>query len=297
MHSQNRIQSISELIMENQNIYSFDEIRQARKNLELEKQAADRKNISVEEYRLQLKSKQDEYSSKMNKRTEIKKSAQNIDFESVKKMVARKLVLSCDAKGTKFSLFDESTKVKYIEIIRYMFGFPTEVLNEKKFLYVFGRFGNGKSLLLKSCYSVLMDIYGNDNPWQYFHIPTLVNKSISEQSIKPFDVLFNCTKNIIMDEMGDITEKQKIYNDDKIPVRTLLLDKYDKWISNNGKGQKIAITSNLFPDKSDFYKSNIPMDTIWEFYDEKLMNKMIENYNLVRFPNISYRNNNVTRLS
>lgn len=296
MQSTKEIKPQFEIILANESQYSFVEIRNAKKDKEIEIQQAHKMNLSIEQFRLQKMLNLQQYAAKMDAAELFKQEMDNISLKDFGKMVIQELNQSCENKGAKFVFHDEPTKIKYKEVIRYMFGSDTEFIDKNKFLYLFGRYGNGKSLLLKSIYKILLKIQGADCNWQYFHIPTFINKSLSAQSIKVFDEIFNCKKNMILDEFGDQVEKSKIYNEEKSPMRQLVLDKYDKWISNNGNGQKIAITSNLFPDESFFYHQKLAVTTLHEFYDEKLMNKMKENYNLIRFPNISFRDNNVTKM-
>lgn len=285
-----------EHILENESQYSIAEVHNAKKDRQREEQQAEKMNMTVEQYRLQNQLNLKAYSDRMKESDALKEEMENMPLDVYGKMVMKELHYSCNAKGSKFKFVDDDTREKYREVIRYMHGSPTEIIDSNKFLYMYGRYGNGKSLLLKSCYSVLNQVKRLENNWSYFHIPTFVNKAISDKSIKVFDVIFNCQTNMILDEMGDMCEKQKIYGQEQIPVRQLLLDKYDKWISNNGNGQKIAITSNLFPDESFFYHAGLQCTTIHEFYDEKLLNKMKENYNMIRFPNVSYRDNNITSM-
>jgi len=296
MQATNTIQPQFEIILANEQNYSNIEIKQARKEKELEQVEAAKFNLSIEQYRFQKRMNINLYSQKMKKCDADQEMLQNITLKEFGSMVMKELNNSCAAKGGQFIFHDEDTKQKYREVIRYMYGAETEIIDSNKLLYLFGRFGNGKSLLLKSCFKVLKSIKGQDLNWNYFHIPTFVNKSISEQSIKAFDVIFNCRKNMILDEFGDVCEKQKIYGQEQIPMRQLILDVYDKWISNNGTGQKLAISSNLFPDSTFFYHERLQASTIHDFYDEKLMNKMKESFNLIRFPNISFRDNNVTKM-
>lgn len=302
MEVTNNIKPHFEIVLENESKYSFTEIRQAKKSKQLEEKAANELNITVEEYRIKNRLGILQLNQRIKQHDEENEQLKQLTLKDFGIMVMKELNLSCAAKGGKFTFYGENkqeeaiTFFKYKEVIRYMFGAPTESIDSSKFLYLFGRYGDGKSLLLKSCFKILKMIKGPDLDWSYFHIPTYMNQAVSQQSIKPFDVIFNCKNHMILDEFGDQVEKKKIYNDDKNPMRDLLLDKYDKWISNNGHGQKIAITSNLFPDASFFYHKNMQTETIHEFYDEKLHNKMKENYNLIRFPNVSFRDSNITTL-
>ena len=296
MQVTNDIQPQFEVILSNEHKYSIVEVKNAKKQQHMEQNAATSLGLSIEQYRLQNRLNLMEYSKKMLASDEELITRQNIDLKEFGRLVHIELHAACAKKGGHFIFHDDNTKHKYLEVIRYMFDSPTETIVPGKFLYLFGRYGNGKSLLLKSCYKVLKKIRKEELNWSYFHIPTLVNKALSEQSIKAFDVLFNCKKNMILDEFGDVCEKQKIYGQEQIPMRQLILDVYDKWISNNGTGQKLAITSNLFPDASYYYHERLNATTLHEFYDEKLLNKMQESFNIIRFPNVSFRDNNVTKM-
>lgn len=292
----NSIIKTHDIILQDEYKYSPEEVFMAKRNAKLERAEAHSKGITIAELREQHKINMEHYIRKMDEAEAAEAAAENITLKEFGKMVMVELKSSCEKKGGKFIFPEGELLLKYKEIIRYMFGAPTEAINSNKFLYLYGRFGDGKSVLVKSIYKTLSSVYRTKLQWRYFHIPTIVNKAIAENSIKPFDVLFNCKEHMILDEIGDQSEKRKIYGDDKIPIRELLLDKYDKWISNNGNGQKIIITSNLFPDRTMFYHAAMDTDTIISFYDEKLYNKMKENYNLIRFPNISYRDNNINSL-
>lgn len=295
METVNQIETWFDLVLKHPDKHAADEIRKAKKERELEAEAAARAGRSIQAYRFNQKLLRANYSQKMDAADKIKKQFQDISFKDLGNMIIRELHDTCGMKGGKFTFHDKETKEKYLDIIRYFCDAPCEKMDNNRFMYIFGRFGNGKSVLVKTCYKILKYVGQDESNWRYFHIPSLVNQAQSQQNIKPFDILFNCTQNMILDEFGDDSEKTKIYGEDKIPMRSLLLDKYDKWISNNGRGQKIVITSNLFPERIDFYNKTMEANTILGFYDEKLLNKMKENYNLVRFPNVSYRDKNVKR--
>lgn len=292
----NQIIKTHDIILQDESKYSPEEVFVAKRSAKLERAEAHSKGITIAELRAQHKLNMEQYIRKMDAIDAADAAADSTTLKDFGRMVMMELKYSCEMKGGKFQFPEGELLLKYKEIMRYMYGAPTESINSQKFIYLYGRYGNGKSLLIKTIYKTLSAIYRTKIQWKYFHIPTIVNKAIAENSIKPFDVLFNCQQHMILDEIGDQSEKRKIYGDDKIPIRELLLDKYDKWISNNGNGQKIIITSNLFPDRTMFYHAAMDTDTIISFYDEKLYNKMKENYNLIRFPNISYRDNNINSL-
>ena len=288
-------------ILENQEHYTFQEINQARKNAQIEQKQAAASGMTIEQFREQNHAVRKQIQQKTDAHTELLCERKNATIEIFGLKVKELLQHECLSAGGELRVDDAKTKEVYNEIIRY-FHWNTNCtkLDKRKFLYLFGPYGCGKSTLVKSCYSAINYFYGTESNWTYFHLPTLINKCLEEKSIKPFSVLFECRKNMIIDEIGDQVEKQRIYGDEIQSIRMLVLDKYDKWISNswNPEAHKIVFTSNLFPDNSYFYtqKHNDNRPTLRNFYDEKFYNKMLEMCNLVRFPNVSHRLNNTVEL-
>jgi hypothetical protein len=287
-----------EKILMDQNAYSFEDVVQAKRLKQIEIDESERLGISVDQLRMNKYMQRKQYNSKINEHQEKIQQLKNADLDQFESAVKHYLIKEIEASGGKFVLDDEKTKLIYKEIVRYFYwNGKCEILDKRKFMYIFGAYGCGKSTLVKCCMKAL-NHFNHDN-WQYFHLPTLINKAIADKSIKPFDVLFTTNKNMVIDEIGDGIEKQKIYGDEIQSIRSFVLDKYDKWISNNQfeHAQKIVFTSNLFPDNTYFFtQSNIERPTIRSFYDEKMYNKIIELCNLVRFPNVSHRKNNKIEL-
>lgn len=292
-----------ELILENEDKYSFEEVINAKRQSNIEKEEAKRKNITVSQLRLEKQIARQEISKKIKIQEEEVKKIQDVDLVTFGNTCFSILIDSCKKNGSNFRTDVEKDMNMYREIIRYFYwNGECEILDKKRYLYLFGVYGCGKSILVKSIYKAL-DFHKRNN-WVYFHLPTITKNYMLQSNNKEkndaFEPLFSCSKNMIIDEIGDKSEKQKFYGNEIESVRSLILDKYDKWISNNynKNSQKIVFTSNLFPDKEYFFtqSSEDTRPTIRNFYDDKVYNKMGEMCNLVRFPNVSYRLNNKIEL-
>jgi DNA replication protein DnaC len=290
-----------EHILENEMLYSFQEVLSAKKQAKIEIEEARRNGITVDELRFKKQIARQELSKKIKNREDEVKKLQYVDLQTFGNTCFHFLIDSCEKNGSKFRTDLEKEMNMYREIIRYFYwSGDCKVLDKKRYLYLFGVYGCGKSILVKSIYKALY--YHRRNDWSYFHLPTITKNYMSNSKDKndAFETLFLCSKNMIIDEIGDKSEKQKFYGNEIESVRSLILDKYDKWISNNQNpnSQKIVFTSNLFPDKEYFFtasnEDNRP--TLRNFYDDKVYNKMGEMCNLVRFPNVSYRIKNKVEL-
>lgn len=287
-------------ILENQDKYSFEEVMNAKKQAKYEMDEAQSAGITVEELRQQKQQALQEISQKIKAQEEATNKLRNADIETFGDTCFYFLMKNCEQNGSIFKTDVEKDMKMYREIIRYFYwDGKCKILDKKRNLYLFGVYGCGKSITVKSMLQALN--YHRRNNWQYIHLPTVIKNflagvSSGKKHNDAFETLFTSTKNLIIDEIGDKTEKQKYFGNEIESVRSLILDKYDKWVSNNQhpNAQRIVFTSNLFPDQEYFF-TKLESDhrpTLRNFYDEKVYNKMGEMCNLVRFPNISYRVNN-----
>lgn len=285
-------------ILDNETKFSLQDVYDARKKLNLEQEDAQRQGITVEELRLKKHTARVGISKQIQEREQQVEKLQSADVKQFGDTCFYFLKESCKKSGSEFKTDDQKTMDLYREIIRYFhWNTECEKLDKNRFMYLFGVYGCGKSMLVKSIYKALQ-YYRMDN-WSYFHLPTLTKNFMAEKNDHAFELLFNCQKNMIIDEIGDKSEKQKYYGNEIESVRSLILEKYDKWIGSNdyAKYQKLVFTSNLFPDKEYFFtQSDHDRPTLRNFYDDKIYNKMGEMCNLVRFPNISYRSTNKVEL-
>lgn len=285
-----------DIILKNKGKYNDVDVYKAVKQSELEKSQALKAGLSVEELRLRKYTERVKLSSAIDAmNTELKKKASS-ETAIFGRSVLLHLSEMCIASGNKFTFHDEETKLMYADIIRYFWA-PDELiyLAPNKGLDIYGSPGNGKSSLVKAILAALK-FYRGEQSWKYFHIPTILNKCIEAESVSPFKAVLSCTKNMVLDELGDPLEASKIFANPLLnQVRSLMMDKYDKWITQNRSTdfQKIVITSNLFPDTTHFYtqKENPAEDTretFESFYGYKCYQRL-EMFNLIRFPKVSFR--------
>lgn len=281
-------------ILDNESKFSIQDVYDARKKLKLEQDEAEKQGITVDELRLKKQIARKELSDKIKDQENNSEKYYKADVKFFGDTCFGYVIDSCKMSGTEFNINDTKTMDLYREVIRYFhWDAECEKLDKNRFLYLFGIYGCGKSVLVKSIFKALQFHYKRN--WAYFHLPTLTKNYMASKDDYGFNLLFNCKTNMIIDEIGDKSEKQKYYGNEIESVRALILERYDKWIS--GDTQKIVFTSNLFPDNEYFFnKSQIERPTLRNFYDEKVYNKMGEMCNLVRFPNISYRTNNKVEL-
>ena len=291
-------------ILDDETKFTIKDVFDAKRKLKIEQNEADRKGITIEDLRLQKQVARQEVGKKIKEQEEWLNSIKNVDLKTFGNTCFHFMIESCKSNGSEFKTDCQKTMDMYREIIRYFYwNGNCEILDKSRFLFLFGSYGSGKSMCVKSILKAMQ--YHRHNNWSYFHLPT-VTKNYMAQSVNKdirndaFESLFSCSKNMVIDEIGDKSEKQKFYGNEIESVRSLILDKYDKWISNsaNPNSQKIVFTSNLFPDKEYFFteSENDIRPTIRNFYDEKVYNKMGEMCNLVRFPNVSYRTKNKVEL-
>lgn len=239
------------------------------------------------------------YTNKLAKEKEAEQRILNATFEEFKNYFYFVLNKICiENKST----FDQTANdVLYTELLKYFYtgDFDSALLDKNRHLYIFGVYGCGKSVFIKSIISTLK--YFRKYNFAYFQIPTLVQNYIENLQngvkLNPFSQLHNCTADFIfLDEIGDKCEKLKVYGQDIEDIRNFIIKKNDIWLRN--KTQKLILTSNLFPDERYFFTKieNDTRPTLKNFYDGKIHNKMGEMCNLVRFPNISYRELNKKEL-
>lgn len=282
-------------ILENQNKYSIQDVILAKKHAKIEQEDAKRIGITVEALRLKKLIASKELNAKIVEHENAVEKLKNADVYEFGDTCFHFLIENCKNNGSEFRTDVKKDMDMYREIIRYLhWDSQCDKLDKKRHLFMFGVYGCGKSIAVKSIYKALE--YHKHNEWEYFHLPTITKNYMAQAGSKSnnaFEPLFSCSKNMIIDEIGDKSEKQKSYGNEIESVRSLILDKYDKWVSNNqNKGsQKIVFTSNLFPDMNYFFtkSSEDNRPTLRNFYDDKVYNKMIEMCNLLRFPNVSYR--------
>lgn len=283
-----------QIILENETKYSFQDVFDARKKLKFEQDEASKQGISIEDLRMKRHLARVDVSKQINENEKRIEDLRNADVKTFGDTCFRFMIEACKSSGSEFKTQDTKTLDLYREVIRYFhWNAECEKLDKNRFLYLFGVYGCGKSVLVKSIFKALQ--YHRRNNWAYFHLPTLTKNFMADKNDTAFELLFTCDRHMIVDEIGDKSEKQKYYGNEIESVRALILERYDKWISNSTN--RIVFTSNLFPDKEYFFnQSEIDRPTLRNFYDEKIYNKMGEMCNLVRFPNISYRTNNKIEL-
>jgi len=287
-------------ILDEPSKYSEFEIIDAKRKLKIESDEAERLGITVERLRHERQLSRQEIGAKITEKEKEIEALQNVDLKTFGNTCFRFVFETCNHSGTTFNKDDKKTMDLYREIIRYFhWESDCETLDKNRFLFLFGVYGCGKSMLVKSIYKALQ--YHRRDNWSYFHLPTLTKNYMAQAQLKDnkenaFEMLFSCTNNMIIDEIGDKSEKQKLYGNEIESVRSLMLDKYDKWISKTR--QRVVFTSNLFPSREYFFTQSDSdhRPTLQNFYDDKVQNKMMEICNLVRFPNVSYRINNRVEL-
>lgn len=289
-----------QIILNDKEKYSTQDIFDAQQKAVRERNEAEYLNITIDELRFRKQIVRKETNNALLENELKLEKLQNADIKDFGNKCLSFITQACELKGAEFNSEEGKTLEMYREIIRYFHWYePCTVLDKKRSLFLFGVYGCGKSLCVKSILKAIL--YHRKNDWEYFHLPTITKNYMAQSGgkYKPdaFDELFRCTKNMIIDEIGDRSEKQKFYGNEIESVRSLILDKYDKWISSE-KPQKIVFTSNLFPDSEYFFNQieNDNRPTLRNFYDEKVYNKMGEMCNFVRFPNVSYRVNNKIEL-
>lgn len=284
-------------ILENREKYDPVDIYNATKQENREKELAAKAGMTVEEYRQENYNKRQQLSKLTKEKEQQSESLASVDLKEFGVYVLEQLSIICMASGNKFKFHDEETKQKYADIIRYFWD-PTEckTLYTNKNIYLYGIPGDGKTTLLKAINLSLKHFRGDSGAWHYFNVPTIMNKCLEAESIAPFNVILKCTGNMILDEIGDVIETDKLFSNPlSRNIRLLLMDKYEKWTSHSKyrNFQRIACTSNLFPDNTHFYTqledpSKDTRPTFKSFYGTKVYQRL-EMFNLVRFPNVVHR--------
>jgi len=172
-----------QLILENEHMYSIQDVFTAKKHAQIERDEAERLNITINDLRLQKQIARQLVSEKIKEQETAHEQRKTADLKTFGNTCVNFMMEYCKNNNSDFKWEAGKTQDMYREIIRYFYwDCECEKLDKKRYLYLFGVYGCGKSVLVKSILKAFS--YHHRNDWQYFHLPTLTKNYMSQSTIK-----------------------------------------------------------------------------------------------------------------